>query len=235
MFKTCKKPPMSIISSSGSICTFNALQEGLPLKSHKIALTATQSGSGTPSPNNVRTISGYSAINISHSDADTSTPTVHTITIGSTVYGGEYDARTGVLTVTHKGVIFDGSEDEGWYQSTTFRCDVSSDFSSNNNTNYDITLCNMFRYRLVTGSGQLSDGDITWFSSTNRIFIYSIYFANLTAFKTALSNNPLVIVGKLATPTTIQLAPCPINTRFGLNNIFADCGSTTLEAIKIGR
>lgn len=62
--KTCLKPPLSFPSMSGSICTFNA-QYALPLYSHKIALTATQSGSGTPSPDNVRTINGYSAIGVS--------------------------------------------------------------------------------------------------------------------------------------------------------------------------
>jgi len=38
---------------------------------------------------------------------------------------------------------------------------------------------------------------------------------------------------ELATPTTIQLPPCPIDTLEGVNNIFADCGDTTVEYINI--
>lgn len=234
MFESFLKPPVTFPTLTGSLVTFNSQYAGLALKSHVVDVVATQSGSGTPSPQNKRPISAYNAINISHSGEDTSTPTVYVINIGGTYLFGNYDAKTGLFQVTQKGDVFDGSEDEGWYQSTTFRCDVSSDFSSDNNTNYDVNMCNMFRYRLVTGSGQLADGDITWFSSTNRIFINSSYFADLTAFKTALANDPLVMVGKLATPTTIQLPPCPIDTLLGENNIWADTGDTTLQYIKLG-
>lgn len=49
------------------------------------------------------------------------------------------------------------------------------------------------------------------------------------------SNTPVEVVYELATPTTIQLPPCLIDTLEGVNNIFADCGDTTLEYLKAGR
>ena len=101
MFESFLKPTITSRTITGDVCTFTS-PGILPLASHVVDVTATQSGSGTPSPDNVRPINGYSAINISQSGADTSTPTVHTINLSGTYYGGEYDARTGVFTVTHK-------------------------------------------------------------------------------------------------------------------------------------
>ena len=43
-----------------------------------------------------------------------------------------------------------------------------------------------------------------------------------------------ILVYELATPTTIQLPPCPIDTLQGVNNIWADTGETTAQYIKIG-
>jgi len=65
MQESFKIPTASFPSVSGAVCSFDSQYAGLPLKSHVVQLTATQSGSGTPSPDNVRDIIGYSAIGIS--------------------------------------------------------------------------------------------------------------------------------------------------------------------------
>ena len=65
-FQVNKNPRLTFPTLTGYIVTFNSQYAGLPLKSHKIALTATQSGSGTPSPDNVRPISGFTEANIKH-------------------------------------------------------------------------------------------------------------------------------------------------------------------------
>jgi hypothetical protein len=277
-----KKPNLTFPTLTGSIVTFNSQYAGLPLKSHKIALTATQSGSGTPSPDNVRTISGWSAINIqnvvginqwdeqwdqgiystttgeptytanairskhkiavspneklyfvspnpirvfyydmnkqfinsavvnneettipagvyfinfhmssqesvynndisiNYPSTDTDYHTFNgqsfTIQIGSTVYGGEYDARTGVLTVTH-GYI------------ASYNGEVINE---------------------------------PWISSMDK------YIEGTTP------TNGAQVVYPLATPQIIQLPPCPIDTLQGINNIWADTGETTAQYIKIG-
>ncbi len=359
MFKTCKKPPMSIISASGSICTFNALQEGLPLKSHTIALTATQSGSGTPSPDNVRTINGYSEINnnacgvnfvsiadraestlngitseitnsrlvaTGHSTGNgdivvyfnnalviksgmsltftidgtdnrsaslvvflhkkggsylsfvsmantshsltltaegvydyvllrtTNTQTVNidayimigtsteyvpyvgsykTIQIGSTVYGGEYDAITGVLTVTHEIVDLDTLS----YTSFDSSGDVYRYYARLSGLKYAPTrtirfICSCFKDILPSDSGY-TDNSIYNYNNDNRIIIATSEATDTTELQTIIQGQKLVY--ELATPQTIQLPPCPIETLLGENNIWADTGNTSLEAIKIGR
>lgn len=49
---------------SGAIASFNDGAGGLDLKSLKVAITAKQSGSGTPAPDNIRPISGWSECNV---------------------------------------------------------------------------------------------------------------------------------------------------------------------------
>lgn len=51
-------------SGSGAIVSFNDGADGLPLIDLTTAITATQSGTGDPSPSNVRPISGWSAVNV---------------------------------------------------------------------------------------------------------------------------------------------------------------------------
>ena len=229
---THQKPPLSFPTLSGSVVTFNSQYAGLPLKSHKIALTATQSGSGTPSPSNPRPITGYSAINISHSDADTSNPTVYTITIGSTIYGGEYDARTGVLTVTHKGVDL-GSLNWSDVNSTndTSTTGLSGTIkpppTNNNKVNM---LCTSFE---VVARNAISDITIM-VNTSSTIIIRNSGYAGYTGAQVKSALSGVYIAYELVAPTTIQLPPCPIDTLEGVNNIWADTGDTTLQYPKFG-
>ena len=220
---TRQKPPLSFPSVSGAVCSFNSQYAGLPLKSHKIALTATQSGSGTPSPDNVRPISGYSAINISHSDADTSNPTVYTITIGSTVYGGEYDAISGILTVTH--YIIDLGDLNYTYMDNTFRSPLSSlpDIDTSG-----FSLCSGYKFYSSSG-GQTN---YTYRFGATNLVIKNTDYTNPATFKTNMAGIKLLYA--VTTPQTIQLPPCPIDTLEGVNNIWADTGDTTLQYIKLG-
>lgn len=48
---------------------------------------------------NICPISGWTEVNVNHSDADMTNPTTITIDLGQTVYGGKLDVLTGVLTV----------------------------------------------------------------------------------------------------------------------------------------
>lgn len=233
MFESHLKQPISFPTLTGSIVTFNSQYAGLPLKSHKIALTATQKGSGEPSPSNPRPISGYSAINIANASEDLYNGTTTTIQIGSTVYGGEYDARTGVLTVTHN------DDDLGaltWTkESNHFYSNILSDAKyPPNNSNVAEIMCES--YKVISEANVVSEAfDYSiGMSRTGRIYIYdsSLSSGDATAFTTAVTGVKLVYA--LATPTTIQLPPCPIDTLEGVNNIWADTGDTTLQYIKLG-
>ena len=327
-YRSKKRLNISSQEQTGSIVTFNSQYAGLPLKSHKIDLTATQSGSGTPSPDNVRTINGYSAINIGavganvwdkttklgyyrtssgrHIDVSDqlcsntfiavqpnityrfikpntrgdvlyydidktylnqyyqyppkngtfTTPndcyyiTINlgndygatynndlfiaypsgsytTIQIASTVYGGEYDARTGLLTEMPTAPTLDKNSNWNRNASGIFYIPTPTGMT-------DLTMCNMFE---VIGKGASSGlANYQCRMSTNGQFINFCVNScdTLEDFKTWLGDNVITIWGVFTNTTTIQLPPCPIDTLQGENNIWADTGETTVSYIKIG-
>ena len=51
-------------SASGSVAHFTDGADDVPIKSLKVAIEPVQSGSGDPSPSNVRAISGWDSVNI---------------------------------------------------------------------------------------------------------------------------------------------------------------------------
>lgn len=80
--------------------------DDIPIKALSVDLTATQEGTGAASPENVRPITGVSALTVSQSGDDMS-EVVRTATYNfaastsGTVYGGTLDVLTGLLTVTY--------------------------------------------------------------------------------------------------------------------------------------
>jgi len=63
-----------------------------------VKIKAAQSGSGTPSPDNKRPITGWNAVQISRSGENTASATTYTVNLPSTCYGGTLDATGGTLT-----------------------------------------------------------------------------------------------------------------------------------------
>jgi len=66
--------------------------------------------SGTPTPTNPIPITVYSSLNLSHSGADTSNPTITNIPFGQTVAKGTLNVTTGVLMLTYGYDSFDLSQ-----------------------------------------------------------------------------------------------------------------------------
>lgn len=219
MFESYLKPPISFPTLTGSIITFNSQYAGLPLKSHTIALPAS--------------LSGYSAINISQSGADISTPTVYTIQIGSTFYAFSYNAITGEFLGTFKGVTFDGSSDENWTISNSgtesFYYSISNSIPDPIGTASN-SLCNLFDYATIGNTGST----IGFFITSGKVIrIRDESEKTITDWRTWLSNNNVTIAYPLESPISLQLSPCNIETRIGENNIWSD-GDTTLHYIKLG-
>lgn len=341
-----KKPSVSFPEQTGTIVTFNSQYAGLPLKSHKIALTATQSGSGTPSPDNVRTINGYSAIHIQNTcginqwdevwENGTINPTTGenepnsayirsknyiritpdtnyfyktsaalrlvyydankafvgiananntivlspanayyvrfypntspygstykndisinfpatdtsyhafvgqsvTIQIGSTIYGGEYDARTGVLTITHASVLFNGTE-QGWTLNQVQSNNAVYITLSDKKVGWQTSICDKMQNVNGCWGNSTDNGLFCDHPSLKRLYFnrpdnsLSLFFT-VEDWKTWLNNNNVRVCYELENPQTIQLPPCPIDTLQGVNNIWADTGETTVQYIKIG-
>ena len=157
----------------------------------------------------------------------------YTIDLDGTRYGGTLDVTTGKLTVDRAMVdlgAFSWSKSSGTF----------GGFFSTNNFYYRWAsdtkmLCSRYKFdgcRLNTPYFG-DNGTLTcYFGSAQPI--YEIYIkdeslADKTAseFQTAMSGVQLVY--ELVTPIEVDLDPVTIETLLGTNNIFADCGDTTVS------
>ena len=157
-----------------------------------------------------------------------------TINFGSTVYGGTLDVTSGVLTVEKVKLAFDGSEDENW---TRWSASASNfnffyisepDIAPNSETSLTY-ISNELRNVYITSSN--NNVGFYFTPSNNRMRLrYAVDNTLTTAdLRQWLSNNPLEVVCDLAQPLVIQLDPVTMTTLLGTNNIWADCGPSTVE------
>ena len=79
---------------------------GVGLTECKVTFTPTQAGTGTPSPDNIRPISGRDSVKVERQeDAQTTA-----LTLPRTIYGGEVDAQTGGGKETWRLLTLTGQE-----------------------------------------------------------------------------------------------------------------------------
>lgn len=219
MIHSCKKPPVYFESTTGS---FYSQYAGLPLKSCRVDLPVNQSGSGTPSPTNIRDLIPYTALDF------TANGTVKTFTFGQTVYAGTLDVLTGKLSITHTHQTYNGSEN--WIISST-----------GNNYFLEIGISAMIENTIIANEFE----SIHRSPNVNYIGIHntsrfiqlrpSAAELDLQAWKTWLNSNNLEVVYELATPITILLGGMEINTILGLNSLSSSVGSISAEYLKAGR
>lgn len=212
-------------SASGDIATFVDGSDN-PLKALKISIVAQQSGSGDPSPTNVRPISGWTGANVYVSGEDTSDPTTYNIDWedeAGTVYGGEIKPLTGELTVTHvcdRITTISSITGEGKGASFYLSQLANSHLISNNDLK-----CNCLK---PSNYMDTFDNHVHLANTS----ICALRFADVIGttkaeWETYLDAHPLYICYKIATPVTYQLTPTEVRSLLGLNNIWADCGSIT--------
>lgn len=228
------KDIINAIDTPAPIMTFNDGGDNIPVNKLLVAVTATQSGSGTPSPSNPRAITGWSQAQISVSDGVT--PQTVIIPFGDTYYGGILDVTNGKLTVTHKLITYDGSSDEIWNQAANGGFYIAYQVTDAENTPPDF-ISNIYVYGGDVNSSAGVTENNTFYSQIDkvniqfsRVWIKDTACADVTALKTFLSNNPLNIVYLLdsANQNVINLTPAQIATLSGTNNIYADCGDIQL-------
>lgn len=216
--------------AEGSIASFPDGADGIPVKSLVVGIEPVQAGSGDPSPDNIRPITGWTGCVISHSGADTSNPTTYPITFPSeagTVYGGTLDVTTGVLTVDRAELVLDGDESWKYYsvlQDNLFRAvgQPTPTIIANNVSDF---LCDAYKpvLALARTNGTLSS------STAGYLDFIDNGFNALDGWTAHVSQNNIHVVYPLATPVTYQLTPQEIRTLLGQNNIWVDAGDTTVE------
>lgn len=203
-----------LMSAEGAVVSF-ADGADLPLKSLIVDIDPVQSGSGDPSPTNIRPISGWNAVNVKNGNT-----VIATISLGETVYGGTLNPLTGVLMVTHI--------------SDTQKLSAYNVVSTGANTVHYRLFDSAFNTSLpkTTDSGNFSNVAKNVYNSSDTTHFYP----NISNGRIELwlpigtdTNTDVQIVCELATPYTIQLTPQQIRTLYGNNTIFADTGNVALE------
>lgn len=223
-------------SASGGIAHFVDGADDVPLKSLKVAIEPVQSGSGDPSPDNVRPITGWDAVKVYHSGENTEEATEYNISLASagTVYGGTLDAVSGELTVKQMSVTIDGTESIwGTTAKNTIYAVSYMDLSTAGIQNSRNVITNM---GFVVCGYNYAAMDVEEYaicirneeSDRWRIYLRTPN-TTLNDLKTWLASHNLQVVYALATPITYNLTPTEVKSLLGINNIWADTGDTSVE------
>ena len=145
-----------------------------------------------------------------------------TVPFGQTVYGGTLDWTTGVLTITHETVIFDGSEE--W----RFGSQYNGYYSSKEHKYKDgfLPICNIAK-------GEIRN-EITGYSiranyNTFRFQGFADKYPDVDSFKAFLQTQNAEIIAELVTPITVQLTPQEILALSGVNTIYSDTGNVIVS------
>lgn len=206
-------------SESGAVVTCQPV-EGYPLGVVS-RIESVQSGSGDPTPGNVRPISGHSAVKLTRNGE------AFTLDLGQTVYGGSLDWQTGVLTVDKRCDVFDG---------------VNKKFSviqkyDNGNIYAYATIdpsrwlekemrCSHLRISQTReyGYGYIGVGGESMFAFIQPFA--DVAAANAWLVEQANNGTPFTMVFVRAEPLTIQLTPREILALSGTNTLHSDTGDT---------
>lgn len=178
----------------------------------------------------------------------------YTIDLNGTRYGGTLDATNGTMTVDRVSVVFDGSNDENWLadadgtSSDGFVCFRA--YLQNNNIKKPegtISTMNYIGKMFSSTMPTLKNGyvnqypmantvmGITGYSGSSNNYFYLNVNKTLSNIQSVaelrawLAENPTTVCYELATPITVQLAPTPVKSLEGTNNIFANCGAVDVE------
>lgn len=222
------------IDTPASVQTFPDGGDNIPMKSLVTEIVPIQEGTGTPSPTNVRNISGVSSVTITDKD-DLTTPTetrTVTVSLGQTIYGGYLDVTSGLLTITSKYIELDGSNDEDWSivaNTNKFYCaypDIAEIYIGGDYSN-------LYDFGGQASSSSSVVDDKTFYTQRNqnqpqynRFWVYDSSYSTVEDLRLALASTPMQIVCPLREDNyiTVQLPPNTLNTLSGLNNIYSDCG-----------
>ena len=165
---------------------------------------------------------------------------LYTLDLGSTYYGGSIDLATGVMTVTHEVVQFDGTE--GIQKDGTY----NFYYTTHRNPAIKSTLGFTATHFLAQSSG--ADSMTSFTNSSGTTFGWTVAtsasWATVDDLQAWLvgqyaAGTPLVVCYELATPFTVQLTPVQISALAQadkytprLNTIYSDQQTVQINYIK---
>ena len=229
------------IAASGDTVSFESAFE-TPLSSLIVNISPVQSGSGDPSPTNIRPISGWTGANVYVSPTtDTADATTYPITwsdTAGTVYGGTLDAVRGKMIVNRRYVAFSSLS---WTRRAVrlFSASLGTENYANVTVPISEQMCDYFPTAYVNSYTNTQDLHLGIYKTSGTVKSGSIYLrltseeiSDSTAeFNQWLIDNPVHLCYKLTTPIEYDLDPVTIQTLLGQNNVWADCGDIAQLAV----
>lgn len=223
---------------SGALVSFTDGAD-MPMVACAASIVPKQSGTGTPSPDNVRPISGWTEVNVIVSPTQEATDgTTTTVNLGRTVYGGTLDVVTGVLgdnmkydQMTYSYLSGLGSGYIGYSANVTQVGGNAVWVRNWNYTDYPENIdggikavCNAFPISMHN-KNIINSQYRTWFGVGSMTSVAEF----LSAVQTLEANGSgLWIAHEIKTPQTYQLTPTEVKTLLGENNVWADSGDVEI-------
>ena len=151
-----------------------------------------------------------------------------TVDFGQTVYGGILDWSTGLLTVDRASAQFMpaimysyGSAGYSVFQSSIIQPEAA--------TQDLYSICNRFKRNYAW-----QRDDEYYYVTGEYIYVFSNRWTTIEEAKTWFTDNPTIMVYKLATPIIIALDPEKIVALSGVNTVYSNTGDTTVTATVSG-
>ena len=213
---------------TGKPITINILGNITPeVTGLKVTMNPIQSGSGTPSPTNIRTISGRTEASVTRTAGEDVETKTHQYS--ETIYGGVDDFVNGGATSSMKKI---NAKDYTWAKSgTVIYCnfaDVYSEVTPETPTGRKPLYCNILPYN---NSSIIPIESIGYGGNPNNknIVLYSSLFPDLASWNSYITDNDVEICYPLATPTTISTSAEEITLLKGTNVLSTDGDSIELK------
>lgn len=218
------------IEKSGTPVQMDGLVEGYPL-GVKVSWTPTQEGSGDPSPENIRPIKGRDSVRVERREDDLA----YTLTLPSTVYGGEVDAVTGEGQREWRCITITGREPchiystlfyIDFYQTDSFVQEPAIDSTSGKSSHYPYQLYGKNGFIGITldgGAVVYSPGD-KYPNTNDGLREWMDYLAAQYA-----AGTPVQICYKQANPVPFTATGgASIKALSGTNTVLTDADSVTV-------
>ena len=224
-------------TASGSPANFPDGADGVPVKSLTVNILAVQAGSGDPSPDNLRAISGRTGLTLYHSGEDTTDYDELAVSWendAGAIYGGTLNVTSGLLTVDR--VLATLTDEMSWstYSSSgtqkgfllsAANAGIEDAMAGTSSATAPYVLCSLIPVGTSTwtrGRCGMQNQNL-WFGFTSEDF------DGVDAFKAYVGEHPIQMVVPVATPVTYQLPPHQVRTLLGENNLWSDAGEVTVE------
>lgn len=208
------------VDLSGQVVSFQAGEAGLTFEKMVVHIEPVQSGSGDPSPDNIRPITGWTMVNLYQAGYNMEDARVYRFTFPSEagiVYGGTLDAVTGVLTVDRAEV------DLGTLNWT--RGQFAGITGYYTRAPLDIKPC----VNTAAVSAILSNFSTIRFNAISITYGAIALRDNGTLYVNYADQPTGEMVYELATPISFHLSPQQIATLLGQNHIWADTGDIEVK------